>query len=95
MEVCMFCKNYERDHPKEVEYVCSNCVIILMRANQEDKIKAYNKAIKINSLKQAESLLMFITEDINEERDTDRGVKSKRLVSKNTNRGGSFKRVRN
>lgn len=59
-ETCLFCDGYEKGHPRGAEYVCSDCITLLLDVSQENKRKAYDKAVKVNSKRQAKALLKFI-----------------------------------
>jgi len=88
---CLFCNEYEVGHGKGVEYVCSNCVILLLDATQEAKQKTYDKAIRVNSLSQAKALEMFIIPEGKEDEQQRPRVKK---YARYSNRTGSNRPVR-
>jgi hypothetical protein len=61
-EVCLFCNKPERNRKpgKNVEFVCSNCVIILADAEQDDLKFAHKKATELSSARQLRALELFI-----------------------------------
>ena len=67
MTNCLFC-NQEEGHgykpEKEIEYVCSRCVQLLIGADQEDLKRAYTKAIKHGYENKAKAVAMFIEKEI-------------------------------
>ena len=77
-EVCLFCNNPEKNYnpPKGVEFVCSNCVIVLSSSEQAKVIFADKKAERLISLRQMRALKMFIEEEehVKETRNTKRRV---------------------
>jgi len=49
MEFCLICSREEghgHKAEKNIEFVCSRCVQILLRENEDDLNRAYAKAIK-------------------------------------------------
>ena len=82
---CMICSVYEESHPHNVDYTCSDCTIKLLNATQDEKCKAYAKAEKGESTQQMKALLMFITQEGENEdgikvRNDERHIDRKRSV---------------
>jgi len=67
MDSCFFCNQEEGNNykpEKNIEFVCSKCVQILLRADQEDLKRAYFKAIKHGYQNKAKAVAMFIEKEI-------------------------------
>jgi hypothetical protein len=82
MDFCFFCnqnESYNYKPEKNIEFVCSQCVQILLRADQEDLKKAYAKAIKHEYFNKAKAITMFLEEEIIENGKT---KKSKRNMER-------------
>jgi len=82
---CMMCSMHETGHPKNVDYICSECIIKLLQTTQDEKRKAYAKAEKGESTQQMKALLMFITQEGENEdgikvRNDERHIDRKRSV---------------
>jgi len=64
---CLFChkeEGYNYRPEKEIEFVCSRCVQILLRAEQDDLKRAYAKALKHGYESKAKPVAMFIEKEI-------------------------------
>jgi hypothetical protein len=91
MNVCLFCNESEESYKpsKDIDFVCSRCVLILANASQEDLKKAYQKALYGGYLRKVSALESFI---IPEEKYGKRSTKS---VKRNINRERTARSIRN
>lgn len=69
---CLFCDGMEKDYKpvKGIDYICSNCVLLLADANQDDLKRAYVKARSKGLENKVSALKSFIIEDEINERKT-------------------------
>ena len=82
---CLFCDGMEKDYKpaKDIDYICSSCVLLLASANQDDLKRAYAKAIRLGLKNKASALKSFIIEDEFNERktkDSKRNMERKRFM---------------
>ena len=91
MEICLFCNEQEKSYQPNVEFICSRCVQLLLRADQADLKKAYQKALNEGHLRKVSALESFI---IQEGKDEQRKPESKKR-GRYTNRTGIVKSVGN
>jgi len=91
MNVCLFCNKPEKNYKpgKDIDFICSSCVLILANAEQEDLKKGYQKALNEGYLRKASALESFI---IPEEKYGKRSTKS---VKRNINRERAARSIRN
>jgi len=63
--VCLFCDRIEKDckPAKGIDYICSNCVLLLANANQDDLKRTYFKAEAKGLENKVSALKSFIIED--------------------------------
>jgi len=90
---CLFCNQPEKSYKPspDVEYICSSCVQLLLNADQEDKRRAYAKAIELGLTRKARALESFITKE--GEEDERRRPETKRH-ERRANRKRSIRPVR-
>jgi hypothetical protein len=71
---CLFCDGMEKDYKtsKGIDYICSNCVLLLVDADQDDLKRAYVKAMEKGLKNKVSALKSFIIEDEINERKTKR-----------------------
>ena len=80
MILCLFCNQPDKSYKPDVDFICSNCVMLLAGADQEDLKRAYQKALDGGFHQKVAALQSFI---IPEEKHGKRPVKS---VKRNFNR---------
>ena len=93
MNHCLFCNCEESNYRpgKDIELICSQCVILLADATQADLNNAYQKALDKGYLRKASALESFI---IPEGKDEQRKPESKKR-GRYLDRTGIVKSVRN
>ena len=69
---CLFCDGTEKNYKpaKGIDYICSNCVLLLTEANQDNLKRAYVKAMEKGFKNKVTALKSFIIEDEINERKT-------------------------
>jgi hypothetical protein len=89
--ICLFCNEPEKNYQprKDVDFICSRCVQLLLRADQADLKKAYQKALDEGYPSKVSALESFI---IPEEKHGKRPDKS---VKRNLNRERTTRSIRN
>ena len=62
---CLFCNGMEKDYQpaKDIDFICSGCVLLLADANQDDLKRAYVKAEAKGLENKVSALKSFIIED--------------------------------
>lgn len=58
-EHCLYCGKYEKGHPDNTEYICSNCVMGLLDIPLKEKELLHKEATKLKITKSAEALQIF------------------------------------
>lgn len=67
MELCLFCGKENHLPAQGNDYVCARCVIRIMDTPMEIRLRALEKAKRLNSIKQARALEIFIRKEDNHE----------------------------
>jgi len=69
--LCLFCNGQERNYkpPPDTEFICTFCVQLLLKANQEDLRRTHAKAIEKGYLNKARAIESFLEDgEENEQR---------------------------
>jgi len=63
--LCLFCNHQESNYKlvSGVDFVCSNCVQLLLGASQEDLKRAHTKAIDKGYMEKAKAIESFLDEE--------------------------------
>jgi hypothetical protein len=86
---CLFCNDLEPNYQPEPgkDFICSQCVQLLLSADQEDLLKAHAKAIEKGYSNKAKAIESFLEpEDIN--------VRKTKVSKRNMVRKGHMRTIR-
>ena len=82
-DACLFCGKPEKGYKpsKEVDFICSMCVQLLLAADQNELKRAYEKAVRLGYMGKACAIKTFLVEDDNAEtEEPERGMVRRRFV---------------
>jgi len=62
---CLFCDTPERNYKPSPDtyYICGTCVQLFLSSPEEDRIRAYRKAVDNGYLNKAKAIKMFLPEE--------------------------------